>query len=878
MTSSIFAVGVFRTASVFAGCLVDNSIKVSLLVILLGAVCPCLRRSSAATRHFAWSATLSVALLLPALTFSLPQWRVLPTWLTFNDASPTSRIPTEQSAPETALTSQTSALQASAPSPVKVSKSMAMQEPTFASRSPILPQVDLSTGSVSENSPETNAPTPELSLLNLGTLVLCSTWIVGVLILTMRLVYGVWTLRNLPGRLEPTTNAPLIEILYRTAVELKIPPPVLYAGDSDVMPMVWGIIRSRVVLPSEAIAWPADRVRAVLLHEFAHVRRRDPLTQLVAQMTLIFHWFNPLVWWSVAQLRREQEHACDDVVLRAGVSASHYASHMLDLATQVQPGTNATLLALTMTQPIEIENRLQTILDADRSRVPLSLRIACLLLVGISGAAVGLSMAHATTGSTSDTHSTNSPSDISLEPTEGKGQRTNSPVALANRESQSQSETKDAQLEKEKRQSSTEKVDAPNPKPALGPPAQAVSPMAITKSRDNLEGGPVVLGLNLTNKPFKKDAKDLPDLYEPVPDKPGSLQQRREVYEMPLDEHAWLKYPTSRGRYYIEYRDDRHKPETERTYGPIEGDPFDDFKLIERFTTRLKQDDLNFDDFYRMKLMLRADNSKTAKIAAQLMLVTLDSGVSLSTMEHRSNALRGILNDFAETFKKHGLAGDAERLDAKLALVGQEIDRLTLEIPDSEYLTAVPGTDPPQLPAKISKDAWGPEVRGLRLAIVPNPDATVQHGEPIKFTLVVENVTDHNIKFGEHDVSQQARAEVRQTNDRDQLKTSSTWFTGISPIRHFLLKPKEKIAIASPTIVVLEKEDPNHREFAQTQLIAESGIYLVRYNINFGMGSSWRSGQDGIMRKAFPAKGEWIGTLQSGPIAIHSRSGDKKSP
>ena len=63
-------------------------------------------------------------------------------------------------------------------------------------------------------------------------------------------------------------------------------------------------------------------MQAVLLHELAHLRRRDPLWQLVAHCGLALHWFNPLAWFAVRRLRIEQERACDDFVLRAGIRAS----------------------------------------------------------------------------------------------------------------------------------------------------------------------------------------------------------------------------------------------------------------------------------------------------------------------------------------------------------------------------------------------------------------------------------------------------------------------------------------------------------------------------------------------------------------------------
>src|SRR5262249_11947963 len=99
----------------------------------------------------------------------------------------------------------------------------------------------------------------------------------------------------------------------------------------------------------------------------------------------------------------------------------------------------------------------------------------------------------------------------------------------------------------------------------------------------------VIMGLDLSAAPYAHSEKDVPDLYQP------SGKQRADVFFMPLEkeqpaataanpqppsqESIFLKYPTSAKRFYIEYRSDRAKPETERIYGPFAGDPFDRFRL-----------------------------------------------------------------------------------------------------------------------------------------------------------------------------------------------------------------------------------------------------------------------------------------------------------
>ena len=67
------------------------------------------------------------------------------------------------------------------------------------------------------------------------------------------------------------------------------------------MPMAAGYLRPTVALPAEADAWPDERVTSVLLHELAHIRRRDCLTQLAASTTCALYWMNPLAWYAAAR-------------------------------------------------------------------------------------------------------------------------------------------------------------------------------------------------------------------------------------------------------------------------------------------------------------------------------------------------------------------------------------------------------------------------------------------------------------------------------------------------------------------------------------------------------------------------------------------------
>lgn len=70
-----------------------------------------------------------------------------------------------------------------------------------------------------------------------------------------------------------------------------------------------------IALPAAAASWRARERRVVLLHELAHVVRRDAPRLLAARLACILHWPDPLAWRALGRLAVEHEIACDRRVL-----------------------------------------------------------------------------------------------------------------------------------------------------------------------------------------------------------------------------------------------------------------------------------------------------------------------------------------------------------------------------------------------------------------------------------------------------------------------------------------------------------------------------------------------------------------------------------
>jgi hypothetical protein len=129
------------------------------------------------------------------------------------------------------------------------------------------------------------------------------------------------------------------------------------------VPIACGVWRPAIVLPEDAWQWPEDRLRIVLLHELAHIKRYDYLTLVLAQGLCAVYWFNPLAWVAARCLCAERERACDDVVLATGTKGSDYAGHLVEIARAMQTRWLPVPAGLSIAHRSHLENRLIAILD-----------------------------------------------------------------------------------------------------------------------------------------------------------------------------------------------------------------------------------------------------------------------------------------------------------------------------------------------------------------------------------------------------------------------------------------------------------------------------------------------------------------------------------
>ena len=115
------------------------------------------------------------------------------------------------------------------------------------------------------------------------------------------------------------------------AVRLSAPVVLLESCRVDV-PLVVGWFRPVILIPLGLLAgMPPEHVEAILLHELAHIRRRDYLVNLLQAVAENLLFYHPAVWWISGVIRAERENCCDDLVVAVRGNAYDYAVALTSL-------------------------------------------------------------------------------------------------------------------------------------------------------------------------------------------------------------------------------------------------------------------------------------------------------------------------------------------------------------------------------------------------------------------------------------------------------------------------------------------------------------------------------------------------------------------
>ena len=148
-------------------------------------------------------------------------------------------------------------------------------------------------------------------------------------------LFGVWCAGVVISLFRPCTSYWQSRRLRLSAHRDSIGPFGARVGYSEHIhaPVTVGIFRPVILLPADIRDWATpEEQNAVVLHELAHVERRDPIVNLFQTLVGAVLFFHPAVRYALRRLLLERELACDERVLDAGAQPAAYAEILLKVA------------------------------------------------------------------------------------------------------------------------------------------------------------------------------------------------------------------------------------------------------------------------------------------------------------------------------------------------------------------------------------------------------------------------------------------------------------------------------------------------------------------------------------------------------------------
>jgi beta-lactamase regulating signal transducer with metallopeptidase domain len=175
-----------------------------------------------------------------------------------------------------------------------------------------------------------------------------AVWMAGVLLLWMRLVFGICTIRRLRNTgvssVPDSVRRVFDEMLARTQIRHHV--SVMQSALVQV-PSVLGLFRPVILLPVSAITGlTSQQFGMIFAHELAHVRRYDFVVNALQNVLEALLFYHPCVWWVSNSIRTERENCCDDYALSLCGDQVHYVKTLMAVE-ELGQATTQTLMAAT---------------------------------------------------------------------------------------------------------------------------------------------------------------------------------------------------------------------------------------------------------------------------------------------------------------------------------------------------------------------------------------------------------------------------------------------------------------------------------------------------------------------------------------------------
>ncbi len=152
-------------------------------------------------------------------------------------------------------------------------------------------------------------------------------------------------------------------------------------------PLTIGVLKPIILIPFAAInSLSPIQMEAIILHELAHIKRKDYLINLLLLTIDIFMFFNPFSRIIKKQIFFERELCCDDIVLKYQFQKSVYVEALVNIASLQVSKPNSVFTLNAVSSKHELLNRVQRIFglkNTYESKANKMVTLAIALFIGL---------------------------------------------------------------------------------------------------------------------------------------------------------------------------------------------------------------------------------------------------------------------------------------------------------------------------------------------------------------------------------------------------------------------------------------------------------------------------------------------------------------
>jgi bla regulator protein BlaR1 len=178
------------------------------------------------------------------------------------------------------------------------------------------------------------------AFINQNAVWIFTVWFLCFALKSLGLISGLFYIHRIRSQKVHQVSGDWKDLVKNYAQKLGIRQSIsLLQSELVKVPVTVGHFKPVILIPFGLIfQLPAEQIETILIHELAHIRRRDYLVNLLQSLLETIFFFNPGLLWLSSLIKEERETCCDDIVLANTSVKSNYLEALLAFHSSCQRG------------------------------------------------------------------------------------------------------------------------------------------------------------------------------------------------------------------------------------------------------------------------------------------------------------------------------------------------------------------------------------------------------------------------------------------------------------------------------------------------------------------------------------------------------------